>query len=405
MRHFLLVALACALAGSWVSAGAAQPGEQLPGEILIADASAGDTFDFQFSCNGDGSGTVSYSVTGRAIALYTSLDGRFAESGTITFDSSGHLTGFDASFTITGNDGTVVTGTKTLDVGPEAGIATGACASDPSGYCSASTSGAPFTYEASYAGGTERGTGIIYDLSAFQPQCGGATEGSFEEDFLATDLAPSQPTTLTLSPSAAVNPLDEPHTVTATLTDQYGSPVGDYSVVFTLGGAATGSGSCITDVLGQCPYTFPAPAFPGLVTITACADAYGDGTCEADSPVAAATKTYVLPASTQGTASGGGRIGTVAISFTAKSDARTLTGTCTVVSSTATAKCLDVTAYVQTGKSATFYGHATVNGVETLYRVHVVDVSKSGAGDVFTFTTASGYSVGGTLTDGSLQAQ
>ena len=405
MRHVVLLVLACAIAGSWVSVGAAQAGEQLPGEILIADASVGDSFEFQFDCNADGSGTVSYSVTGRAIATYTSLDGRFEEQGTLTFDGSGYLVGFDASFTITGNDGTVVTGTKTLDNGPDAGIATGACVSDSSGSCSASTQGAPFSYESSYAGTVERGTGVIYDLSASQPQCGGTTTGTFEEDFLATDVAPPQPTTLTLSPSSAVNTLDQPHTVTATLTDQYGSPIGDYAVLFTLGGASSGSGGCVTDVLGQCQYTFSAPPLPGLITIAACADAFGDGACEADSPTAAATKSYVLPASTAGKATGDGRIGKVTISFTAKSDTSTLAGTCKIVSSTVTAKCLDVIAYVQAGNVATFYGHATVDGVDTLYRIQVVDASKPGAGDVFTFTTATGYSIGGTLTEGNLKVQ
>jgi hypothetical protein len=402
----LLLALVCAFAGCWASVAAAQAGEQLPGELLIADAAAGDTFDFRFSCNSDGSGTVSYSVTGRAIALYTTLDGRFEETGTFTFDSSGYLTGFEASFTITGNDGTVVTGTKTLDSGPEAGIATGACVSDASGSCSASTAGAPFTYEADYPGGSERGTGVVYELSVFQPQCGGATEGTFEEDFLATDVAPPQPTTLTLTPSAAVNPLEEPHTVTATLTDQYGAAVDDYAVVFSLSGASSGSGGCITNVLGQCQYTFAAPIFPGQVTISACADAYGDGSCEPDSPAATATKTYVLPASTAGTATGGGRIGAVTIGFTAKSDANTLTGNCTVVTTTVTVKCLDVLAYVRAGNSATFYGHATINGIQTLYRIHVVDVSEFGAGrDLFNLTTANGHNVAGTLTEGNLQVR
>jgi hypothetical protein len=91
------------------------------------------------------------------------------------------------------------------------------------------------------------------------------------------------------------------------------------------------------------------------------------------------------------------------MSFTAKSDTGTLSGTCSLVSSTVAARCLDVTAFVQTGNSATFYGHATVNGVATLYRIDVVDVGKSG--DVFVFTTASGYTVGGTLTEGNLQVQ
>lgn len=403
MRHFLALVLACAIAGSWASVGVAQPAEQLPGEILIADSSAGDTFDFQFQCNADGSGTVSFGVAGRAIATYTTLDGRFEEEGTISFDNAGYVSGFDASFTITGSDGTVVSGSKALDTRVEATLATGACTSDASDSCSTKTSGIPFIYEATYPGGTERGTGNVFDLSAFQGQCGGATEGAFEEDFVATDAAPSVPTTLTLSPSAAVNALGEPHTLTATLSDQYGAPVTDYSVLFTLGGAGSGSGSCVTDVLGQCQYTFAAPGLPGLVTISACADAFGDGVCEPDSPVASATKTYVLPASTAGNATGGGRIGAVAIAFTAKSDQGTVRGTCTVVSSTVTASCLDVIAYVQTGNTAIFYGHPIVNGVETLYRIQVVDAGKSG--DVFTLTTASGYSVGGTLTEGNLQVR
>jgi hypothetical protein len=41
----------------------------------------------------------------------------------------------------------------------------------------------------------------------------------------------------------------------------------------------------------------------------------------------------------------------------------------------------DVIAYVQTGNTASFYGHAIVNEAQTLYRIRVVDVSKSGTGD------------------------
>jgi hypothetical protein len=94
----------------------------------------------------------------------------------------------------------------------------------------------------------------------------------------------------------------------------------------------------------------------------------------------------------------------VKIAFAARSDGK-LNGTCKVVTPTLTAKCLDVTAYVQSGNSATFYGQATVNGVETLYRIRVVDASKSGEGDVFDFTTPSGFHVGGTLTNGNLKVQ
>jgi hypothetical protein len=159
-------------------------------------------------------------------------------------------------------------------------------------------------------------------------------------------------------------------------------------------------------VLGQCEYTFAAPTFPAEVTIAACADAYGDGSCEPDSPVATATKTYVLPSSTTGAATGGGRVGSATIGFTAKSDGNTLTGSCAVTAGTVTVKCVDVIAYAQVGDSATFYGHATVNGIPTLYRIHVVDASESGVGrDLFDLTTAGGYTVAGTLTEGNLQVR
>ena len=81
LRHFLVLALGCAIAGSWVRLVGRSRRSSFLGEILIADASAGDVFEFQFDCNGDGSGTVSFSVTGRAIATYYTLDGRFAEQG------------------------------------------------------------------------------------------------------------------------------------------------------------------------------------------------------------------------------------------------------------------------------------------------------------------------------------
>jgi hypothetical protein len=76
LRHFLLLALACAIAGSWVSVGAAQPEGQLPGVMLISLSDVGDTFDFEFNCNADGSGTANYSVTGRAINVLTAASKR-----------------------------------------------------------------------------------------------------------------------------------------------------------------------------------------------------------------------------------------------------------------------------------------------------------------------------------------
>jgi hypothetical protein len=226
-----------------------------------------------------------------------------------------------------------------------------------------------------------------------------------EEDFLATDTPPSEPTTLTLQPESAVNDVSEPHTVTATLLDQYGNPVPDYSIRFSVSGATAASGSCITDVLGQCSFTFDGALFPGAATITACTDAFGNGACEPE-PTATAAKEYILPSSTTGATTGGGRVDTATVSVSARSDGTVISGDCTIVARATTIDCLDAIAYVQAGSTSTIYGHATVNGIETLYRIRVVDAGDSGtARDVFSIITTSGYQLTGTLTSGNLRVR
>jgi hypothetical protein len=45
-----------------------------------------------------------------------------------------------------------------------------------------------------------------------------------------------------------------------------------------------------------------------------------------------------------------------------------------------------------------------VNGTATTYRIDVDDLDESGVGkDTFTIQTGSGYTVGGTLTNGNVQ--
>jgi hypothetical protein len=81
-------------------------------------------------------------------------------------------------------------------------------------------------------------------------------------------------------------------------------------------------------------------------------------------------------------------------------------GNCTVIDRSAgvKVKCLDVTSYLQIGLHATFSGHATVNGTATTYRIDVDDPGEPGAGqDTFKIVTGSGYSAGGTLTQGNVQ--
>jgi hypothetical protein len=58
---------------------------------------------------------------------------------------------------------------------------------------------------------------------------------------------------------------------------------------------------------------------------------------------------------------------------------------------------------VETGTHATVFGDATVNGVDTTYRIDVDDNGDPGKGkDDFFITTGTGYSVGGVLTAGNI---
>ena len=220
---------------------------------------------------------------------------------------------------------------------------------------------------------------------------------------------PPSPATLVLSPAAGTNPVGTSHTVTATLTDDFGDPVEGVTIRFTVTGSVATSGTCKTDAAGQCTFTYAGPSLPGADLITAFADTNGNGMLDAGEPAATAAKAWLLPTSTPGQVTGGGQIlvGTdsVTFGFTAKSD-RGLKGECTVVDhdTKRMIKCLDVTALVQSGNQATIYGHATSNGVATTYVIHVADNGDPGRGvDTFSIVTGSGYSASGTLTGGNIQ--
>jgi Bacterial Ig-like domain (group 1) len=277
MRYLLASMLIGLLALGSAAAEAGPPPGVLPGQLLVSYSSDGDQYTFDIDCRPGGTSTIQFWVAGDAIALYGGFDGSFEEEGMVTVDETGHVNSFSSTFTINANDGSVVTGTKELDTSETAGIASGVCGAEPSGECFASTDPIDLRYAATTATRTEAGTARYDGVDAYQPTCGGATDGVFWAEFLATDDPPAEPTTLTLQPESAVKVVGQPHTVTATLLDQYGDPVQDYSIRFSVSGAVTGDGSCITDVLGQCGFTFDGPASPGTSTITACTDAHGDG--------------------------------------------------------------------------------------------------------------------------------
>ena len=104
-------------------------------------------------------------------------------------------------------------------------------------------------------------------------------------------------------------------------------------------------------------------------------------------------------------ATGGGKV-TPDVSFGFSPMRKGLKGSCNVVDHVlgVHVKCLDVTTYAQFDNQATFTGNASVDGVQTTYRIHVVDGGEPGnVIDTFSITTTSGYSASGSLTSGNVQ--
>jgi hypothetical protein len=104
-------------------------------------------------------------------------------------------------------------------------------------------------------------------------------------------------------------------------------------------------------------------------------------------------------------ATGGGKIDPdVSFGFVGMSNGPK--GSCTVVDHTTRTRvnCLDVTSYIQTGNVATIRGNASVDGTATTYTIQAEDGGEPGSGvDSFSIHTGTGYSAGGSLTDGNVQ--
>lgn len=96
---------------------------------------------------------------------------------------------------------------------------------------------------------------------------------------------------LTLTPATATNDVFSSHTVVANLTDRLG-PVAGASILFSVSGANTASGSGSTDAAGDAPFSYTGTS-AGTDTITACYDKNLNGACDGDEPTATATKQWV----------------------------------------------------------------------------------------------------------------
>jgi hypothetical protein len=416
------VALALLLVLSLPFAARAQTsGGTLNGETLSRSTAGTNDAAFQISnlmCTQGGVAGFDFNTSGTATGPYP---GTYSESGSVTFQNApgGIILSFGSSFTITSGSN-VITGTKTLaPVQPPEGINNrGACQNLMNGNLSVSNIfvnvSAQYTANIPTASGsvTETGTSRVSGSQNVARNPDGSVFSGFY-GFNETYRNLAQITGVTLTPAAAINPVGTGHTVTATATNASGAGVAGATVFFevTADGASVNGFRTTTNASGQATFTYQGPDFPRSDTINACVDRNDNGRLDPTDPCATATKQWVFPASTPGSATGGGQmlnfltgLDGIVLGFNFNSDAKGTKGNCTINDKTSdtSVKCKDVLAYVQAGNTATVYGTAEVNGAPTSFKIVVTDNDTSGA-DTFSIITESGYTLVGALTQGNIE--
>lgn len=227
------------------------------------------------------------------------------------------------------------------------------------------------------------------------------------------DACDPDPVTLTLTPATASRTVGATHTVTAAATNAAGTPVEGSTVRFSVSGAATGQGQCVTGTAGTCDFTYAGPAAAGTDTVSAYADVNVNGSRDALDPEATSTVTWTAP-STSGRTDGAGAVPTtrnrqLTFAFSARRESSRLVVSCLIADPAAGVgvACLNVRTLTVTGTKATFSGDAIVTvGRRTerrTYRIEVDDLGTPGAGrDTFRITSGS-YTAGGTLSTGNIR--
>ncbi|MEA2485373.1 MAG: hypothetical protein QOD46_484 [Actinomycetota bacterium] len=202
--------------------------------------------------------------------------------------------------------------------------------------------------------------------------------------------------------------------MTATATTG-GQPVEGVTVLFSVAGSVSASGSCVTDASGTCSYSYTGPDLPGTDTVTACGDANNNASVDAGEPCQTASVTWIHPveevrASGSGVIANAAGVGKIQFRFYAKSVGQDVSGSCRLVDTTHAAKahikCVNVSSMEQDGNHVTISGSALIHGVATTYQIDAVDAADPGEGkDTFQITTASGYSASGVLLSGDISVR
>jgi hypothetical protein len=262
---------------------------------------------------------------------------------------------------------------------------------------------------------------LTCDQTTYAPKEAILAKDAFGSSYAAFEVEPGTcpqiaqppvPTTLTLTPPTAINPVGTQHCVTATVTDQFGEPFPGVTVHFDVSGSVTTSGDVKTDANGQAKFCYTGPAFPGADKIHAFADSNGNGVEDRGEPSGDATKTWVLPGSTPGCEvkinNGGWIIATnldkSSFGGMAKADGAGNASGNEEYQDHGPADPMNLHGNVlvvvcNSATSATIYGEATIDGVGTfLYRLNVEDNAEPGKNkDKYWILVANGYDSGNQL--------
>jgi hypothetical protein len=144
------------------------------------------------------------------------------------------------------------------------------------------------------AAGNAYVSGVTY--SSDFPTTPGAFDTTFNGagDIFVVQIADiPDPPTIVLAPVVSINPVNEQHCVTATVTGSAtGDPLAGIPVVFSVMGAnARGQSAVLTNANGEATFCYTGTN-AGVDTITAFADSDSDGDQDAGEPSGVATKTY-----------------------------------------------------------------------------------------------------------------
>jgi hypothetical protein len=225
-------------------------------------------------------------------------------------------------------------------------------------------------------------------------------------------VTPGPPATLVLTPDTDTNTVDDQHCVTATVKDQFGNATPGITVRFSVTPTTfrtPSSGSATTNAAGQAQFCYTS-ALPGSDVISAYADTNGNGVQNTGEPSDTATKTWVLPTSTEGckvtygghiTASNGdpASFGGNAKAPDKGQEQFTDHGPAADMN----VHSIDVLAVTcsRDGTSASIFGTATIDGSGSFdYRIDLQDLGEPGTSDTYRLRLSNGYDTGVQVLDG-----